>query len=106
MPETAALLGIGETLTYELIHSRQIPAIRLGRLLRIPRAQLVANLSGASSPGPLKGPQPEAGDDVAPVERAGAPQALETRTPRAVPAFRRPVGGRRGFRAQGKRASF
>lgn len=33
--EVAKLLGIGRSLTYELIASREIPSVRLGRSLRV-----------------------------------------------------------------------
>jgi len=42
LTETAALLGIGKTLAYEMAANRRLPVIRIGRLVRVPRADLVA----------------------------------------------------------------
>lgn len=42
--ETARLLRLGRTQTYEMIRSGAIPSIRLGRAIRIPRHQLAALL--------------------------------------------------------------
>jgi excisionase family DNA binding protein len=38
--EAAKLLGVGETLLYELIGRGVLPSIRLGRAVRVPRAAL------------------------------------------------------------------
>ncbi len=40
VPETAKLLRISRNLAYELIAQGGIPAIRLGRIIRVPRAAL------------------------------------------------------------------
>lgn len=37
VPETAKLLGISRALAYELVARNQLPAIRLGRRLLVPR---------------------------------------------------------------------
>ncbi len=37
VPETAELLGISRALAYELVARNEIPAIRLGRRLVVPR---------------------------------------------------------------------
>jgi len=42
--ETAAILGTGRSATYAAIKSGQIPAIRVGRKLRIPTGHLIALL--------------------------------------------------------------
>ena len=44
--QTSRLLGIGRSLTYELIRQGRIPAIRFGRLVRVPRCQLQRLLEG------------------------------------------------------------
>ena len=36
VPEVAAMLGCGRTLVYELIGSRQLPVVKVGRLTRVP----------------------------------------------------------------------
>jgi excisionase family DNA binding protein len=41
-PQVAALLGIGRTKVYELIATRQIPVIPIGRCVRVPRDGLRA----------------------------------------------------------------
>jgi excisionase family DNA binding protein len=38
--ETAELLGVGRSKVWELIWTRELPAIRIGRLVRIPRSEL------------------------------------------------------------------
>jgi excisionase family DNA binding protein len=40
--ETAAYLRVGRGLAYELIRRGELPAVRLGRLVRVPRAALEA----------------------------------------------------------------
>ena len=44
--QAAQLLGIGRRLAYELARTDQLPVIRLGRRLLIPRTGLEAMLSG------------------------------------------------------------
>lgn len=38
--EVARLLGIGRSKTYELIASGELPSLRIGRLVRVPRHAL------------------------------------------------------------------
>lgn len=45
VPEAAKLLRIGRNLAYELVSRGEIPSIRLGRLIRVPRAALEEHLS-------------------------------------------------------------
>ena len=45
IPETAAYLGIGKTLTWQLVQQGVLPSVRLGRLVRVPRARLDAWLA-------------------------------------------------------------
>ena len=40
--EAARLLGIGTTLAYEMVGRGDLPSIRLGRSVRVPRAALEA----------------------------------------------------------------
>lgn len=47
VPEAADLLGIGRGLAYELARTGQIPVIRLGRRMLVPRAQLEVMLCAA-----------------------------------------------------------
>lgn len=44
--QAAKELGIGRSLCYELARSGQIPVLRLGRRLRVPRAALDRMLEG------------------------------------------------------------
>jgi len=37
VPEAARLLGIGTTLCWEMVHGGQLPSVRLGRRVLIPR---------------------------------------------------------------------
>ncbi len=44
--ELMPILGIGRNTAYELVHSGRIFSIKIGRQLRIPRAAVIAFLSG------------------------------------------------------------
>lgn len=39
------ILGIGRNTAYELVHSGQIKSIRIGRKIRIPKAEVLAFLN-------------------------------------------------------------
>ena len=57
--EAAAILGVNAKLVYEAIGRHQLPAIRLGRLIRIPKAALARLLTDAQpepAPTPVYGP--------------------------------------------------
>ena len=54
VPEAAAKLGIGCNAAYEAVRSGQIPAIRIGRLLRVPRIAFQRMLEQASTPAPKR----------------------------------------------------
>ena len=45
IPETARMLGISRGLAYELAHSGQIPVLRLGKRLLVPKIALERLLS-------------------------------------------------------------
>jgi excisionase family DNA binding protein len=47
--EAAKLLGIGRNQTYEGIRSGQIPSIRIGKRILVPRVALDAMLAGAKA---------------------------------------------------------
>ena len=52
VPETAKVLRISRNLAYDLVAQGEIPSIRLGRLIRVPRARLEQWLdSGSASSG-------------------------------------------------------
>ncbi len=40
VPEVAQMLGCGRTLVYDLIGSRQLPVVKIGRLTRVPVAAI------------------------------------------------------------------
>ena len=50
--ETAKLLGIGRQLAYDRVRTGQIPAIRLGRRLVVPKRALERLLEAVSASGP------------------------------------------------------
>jgi excisionase family DNA binding protein len=55
--QAAALLGIGRQLAYQAVRDGEIPSIRIGKLIRVPRIRLELLLNGeapASPPGPRK----------------------------------------------------
>ncbi len=45
VPEAADYLGIGKTLAWQLVQQGILPSVRLGRLVRVPRARLDAWLA-------------------------------------------------------------
>jgi excisionase family DNA binding protein len=49
--EAAALLGIGRTSAYQAVASGQLPVVRIGRRLLVPRAALERLLDGAQTAG-------------------------------------------------------
>jgi excisionase family DNA binding protein len=49
VPEAARLLGISRGLAYELVARGDLPSVRLGRRLVVPRHALVALVDDASS---------------------------------------------------------
>lgn len=73
VPEAARLLRISRNLAYELVAQRQIPALRLGRAIRVPRHALIEWIA-RSADTPFAG-QHEMAARLAP-----------TRTPEAKPA--------------------
>jgi excisionase family DNA binding protein len=46
--EAAALMRVGRDTTYAMVASGQIPSVRLGRQIRIPRSALIAHLENES----------------------------------------------------------
>lgn len=53
VPEAGKILGVGRQAAYEAVHRGEIPAIRIGRLLRVPRAAFERMLEGQTlSAGP------------------------------------------------------
>lgn len=42
VPDVARLAGLGLTKTYQLISHGELPVVRLGRAVRVPRAALIA----------------------------------------------------------------
>ena len=51
VPETAKLLRISRNLAYELVARGELPAVRLGRVIRIPRDELTARIKAEASDG-------------------------------------------------------
>ena len=49
--EAAQLLRVSRTTMYELIWQDQVPYLKLGRLIRVPRAALLAWIEQATGPG-------------------------------------------------------
>ncbi len=47
--ETAKLLRVGKNTVYELVARGELPAIRLGRVIRIPRHRLLAWVEGQAN---------------------------------------------------------
>jgi excisionase family DNA binding protein len=49
VPEAARLLGIGRNTAYEAIRRGELPALRIGRRLLVPRAALESLLSAVGT---------------------------------------------------------
>ena len=49
VPEAAKLLRIGRNHAYQLVARGEIPSVRLGRLIRIPRAALEARIGSTDA---------------------------------------------------------
>lgn len=60
VPEAAQLLRISRNLAYELVAQHQLPCVRLGRTIRIPRASLERWIRERAEESALRpeGPQP------------------------------------------------
>ncbi len=50
VPQAARLLGVGLTLCWDMVHSGELPSVRLGRRVLIPRA-VVEHLASVGSAG-------------------------------------------------------
>ena len=57
VPEAAKLLRISRNLAYELVARGEIPAIRLGRVIRVPRAPLEEWVKSEAAPSPYRSPE-------------------------------------------------
>lgn len=44
--QTAEILGVSEYLARQMVKRGELPAIRFGRLVRVPRARLIAMVNG------------------------------------------------------------
>lgn len=55
VPEAAKLLRISRNLAYELVARDELPAVRLGRVIRIPRSLLDEWITSQASPPPTAG---------------------------------------------------
>lgn len=62
VPEAAKFLRISRNLAYELVARRELPCVRLGRVIRVPRTSLdawIASQAASGVAGPATGGQPE-----------------------------------------------
>lgn len=50
VPEAGRMLGIGRSTAFKLVKEGQIPAIRLGKKLRVPKATLEKMLQAVDKP--------------------------------------------------------
>ena len=51
VPEAAKLLRISRNLAYELVARQQLPCVRLGRVIRVPRTSLDAWIASQAASG-------------------------------------------------------
>jgi excisionase family DNA binding protein len=51
VPEAAKLLRISRNLAYELVARRELPCVRLGRVIRVPRTSLDAWIASQAASG-------------------------------------------------------
>ncbi|MCZ7576347.1 MAG: helix-turn-helix domain-containing protein [Dehalococcoidia bacterium] len=100
VPEAAQLLRISRNLAYELVARQQLPSVRLGRVIRIPRTALEAWMGkqvtalSFDSIAPVR-PEPPAGKEREGTPGDGASRTLpesrrRLRPTRPVKAGRRP----------------
>ena len=73
--EAARLLRVGKNLAYELVQRGEIPSLRLGRQIRVPRAALVAWIDEQCRPTTPEAARPAA--DPHHREPAAPPAAVE-----------------------------
>jgi excisionase family DNA binding protein len=62
VPEAAKFLRISRNLAYELVARREIPCVRLGRVIRVPRTSLdawIANQAASGVADSVDGRKPE-----------------------------------------------
>lgn len=69
--EAAAVLRIGRSAAYEAARSGDLPCVRIGRSLRVPRYALEAMLGLANDASPAD--EPGSGHNVDPAGPTGAP---------------------------------
>lgn len=74
--QAAKLLGIGRSTAYELVHTGDIPSLRLGRRIVVPLGQIAERL----------GLPPEVIESrlTSPPEHRAQPREMETHTPEAT----------------------
>ncbi len=84
VPDAARLLGIGTTFAWELVRAGDIPSVKLGRRVLVPRSAL-ERLAGAPAPAPAQ----EAAED------SSTPRPL-------IPAFYRDLGHERNTHGTGQ----
>lgn len=77
VPETARLLRISRNLAYELVARGELPAVRLGRVIRIPRHELRARIR-AQAGGDRERYQNECSDRMERLGGAGAGSEHDT----------------------------
>jgi len=82
IPEAAGLLGIGQTLAYEMAAAGLLPVLRLGRVMRIPKAALARWIEKHTSYDE---------DDGRTSTQAAAPSPKPQGRAVALPPTRRPV---------------
>lgn len=51
VPDAARLLGVGKTFCWEMVYGGQLPSVRLGRRVLVPRAAIERLAQGAASAG-------------------------------------------------------
>ena len=94
IPEAAGLLGIGQTLAYEMASAGLLPVLRLGRVMRIPKAALTRWIEKNTR---YDG---DDDDDRTPTQ-AGTPAPQSQGRTGALPPTRRPVVAHRRDAAAG-----
>ncbi len=60
VPDAATLLGVSDRYTWDLVRSSELPSVRLGRRVLVPRAALerIASPTGAEADAPAPAPLP------------------------------------------------
>lgn len=85
--QAAKLLGIGRSTAYELVHTGDIPSLRLGRRIVVPVGQIAEKLGVTTADLWGPGQAPSADPQARRAEPALAPDRDDNRDPKVMSLF-------------------